>query len=113
MSDAPHTQQGQWTAEAILDFLHAHRDTLRQMGVLQIGLFGSYARDEQRPDSDMDFLVTMEDASYRKYMTVWNFLEDHFGPKVDLGEPHLLRDEIRPQVLRDVRYVAGLSPVSE
>jgi uncharacterized protein len=113
MSDATSTQQQQWTAEAILEFLHAHRDTLRQMGVQQIGLFGSHARGEQHPDSDIDLLVTMEDASYRKYMNVWNFLEDHFGQKVDLGEPHLLRDEIRSQVMKDVRYVAGLSPVSE
>ena len=43
-----------WTADAILDFLYTHRDTLKAMGVRKIGLFGSYVRGEQQPDSDID-----------------------------------------------------------
>lgn len=52
--------QVQWTADSILDFIQAHREALRAMGVTRIGLFGSYVRDEQRPDSDIDLLFTME-----------------------------------------------------
>src|SRR5262245_18152649 len=100
--------QIQWTADSILDFLSQHRAELRAMGVVKIGLFGSYVRGEQQRESDMDFSVVMEDASYRKFASVWNFLEDSFGLKVDLGEEGFLRDEIRASVLRDVRYAKGL-----
>lgn len=44
-----------WTADSILEFLRQHREKLREFGVKKIGLFGSYARGEQRPNSDMDF----------------------------------------------------------
>jgi predicted nucleotidyltransferase len=98
-----------WTADTILAFLQDHADELRHMGVVKLGLFGSYVRGEQRPDSDMDFLVSMRDmSSYRAFMRVWNFLEDNFQLKIDLGEEHTLREEIRPQVLREVRYVPTL-----
>lgn len=97
-----------WDADSILAFLESHRDELRAMGVQRIGLFGSYARGEQSPDSDMDFLAEFESVSYRNFMNLWHFLEDSFGVKVDLGEPHTLREEIRPYVMRDVRYVEGL-----
>lgn len=97
--------QTRWTAETILDFLHSHREELRAMGVVKIGLFGSYARGEQRPDSDMDFLITMSSPSFKNFMHVWNFLEDNFEHKIDIGEEKYLREEIRPEVMRDVIYV--------
>lgn len=42
------------TADAILRFLEDHRDALRTMSVKRIGLFGSYARNEQRESSDIE-----------------------------------------------------------
>lgn len=100
--------QAQWTADTILAFLESHTDELRAMGVVKLGLFGSYARGQQTPESDMDFLVEMRSPSYRDFMNVWHFLEDSFEHPVDLGEAHLIRDEIRDRVLQDVRYVTGL-----
>ena len=100
--------QAEWDAERVLDYLHTHRETLRGFGVRKIGLFGSYARGDQSPGSDMDFVVEMARPSYRDFMNLWHFLEDSFGVKVDLGEPHTLREEIRDDVLKDVRYVQEL-----
>lgn len=100
--------QLQWTAEKILDFLQAHAAALSQMGVVKLGLFGSYVRGQQTPESDMDFLVTMTSPSYRDFMAVWRFLEDNFRCKIDLGEEHLLKPAVRARVLQEVRYVAGL-----
>lgn len=98
----------QWTADAILAFLHDHADQLRVMGVLKIGLFGSYVRGEQQADSDMDFLFAMEDFTWRRWMNVWNFLEDSFGVKVDLVPEEDLRPELQRYVLPEVRYAEGL-----
>lgn len=36
-----------WTAARVLDFLSDHADTLRAMGVIRLGIFRSYVRDEQ------------------------------------------------------------------
>lgn len=100
--------QTRWTAKAILDFLSTQRETLKAMGVTKIGLFGSYVRDEQRPDSDMDFLVKIEPFTFTSWMDVWNYLEDHFGTKVDLVPEKDLRPELRAYVLPEVHYVEDL-----
>ena len=43
--------------DEVLAILAAHREQLQEMGVKSLNLFGSVARDEARPDSDVDFLV--------------------------------------------------------
>lgn len=100
--------QTRWTADTILDFLRAHREELKAMGVVKIGLFGSYARGEQRPDSDMDFLFEMDGMTFKRWMKVWNYLEDNLSIKVDLVPEKDLRAELRPYVLPEVRYAEEL-----
>ena len=97
-----------WTAESILAFLHDHAAELRAMGVQKIGLFGSYARGDDQPGSDMDFLFAMDHLTWQKWMDVWNFLEDSFGVEVDLVPEKDLRPELQPYVLPEVRYAEGL-----
>ncbi|NWG17554.1 MAG: nucleotidyltransferase domain-containing protein [Chloroflexi bacterium] len=97
-----------WTAESMLAFLSDYADELPAMGIRRIGLFGSYVRGEQQPDSDMDFLFTMDDFTWRRWMEAWNFLEDHPGVKVDLVPEKDLRPELRSHVLPEVRYAQGL-----
>ena len=99
--------QTRWIAESILEFLHDHAEELQAMGVMKIGLFGSYVRGEQTPESDMDFLVQMRTPAYRDFMNVLHFLEDHFECKVDLGEEHLLKPIARPVILEEVKYAPG------
>ncbi|MEO0565161.1 MAG: nucleotidyltransferase family protein [Chloroflexota bacterium] len=105
MSDNTQTK---WDADSVLAYLHEHRATLREFGVLKLGLFGSYARGEETPESDMDFLVEMDGPSFRNFMNLWHYLEDTFEVKVDLGDPSTLREGIRDSVFRDVIYVEGL-----
>lgn len=96
------------TATMIVDFLTDHRASLRTMGVTKIGLFGSFVRGEQRTDSDVDLLFTMEPFTWAGWMDVWNFIEDGLGMTIDLVPEKDLRDEIRPQVLSEVRFVEKL-----
>ena len=93
-----------WTANTILRFLENHQNTLRAMGVQRIGLFGSFARDEQSEHSDVDLLFSMDTFTWTRWMDVWNFIEDGLGLEVDLVPEKDLREEIRPQVLSEVRY---------
>lgn len=101
-------QVKQWNATSILQFLNDHMDDLQAMGVQKIGLFGSYIRNEQRPDSDMDFIFEMDHLTYQGWMQVWNYLEDHFACDIDLVPLDDLREEIRPQVMAEVQYAASV-----
>ena len=47
------------TREDVLRVLRAHEAELRAMGIERLDLFGSFARDEAGPDSDVDLLVRM------------------------------------------------------
>ena len=47
------------TKQSIITTLHQNRSHLREFGVRRIGLFGSFVRGEQHPDSDIDLLVVM------------------------------------------------------
>ena len=46
--------------DEVLAILAAHREPLQRLGVKSLTLFGSVARDEARPDSDVDLLVEQE-----------------------------------------------------
>lgn len=97
-----------WDADTIMAVLHERRDTLRQMGVRRLGLFGSYVRGEQSSASDIDLVFAMERFTWTRWMDVWNYLENVFGARVDLIPEKDLRAELRPTVLAEVRYVAEL-----
>jgi uncharacterized protein len=94
-----------WTARQILDTLSGYRDELRAMGVRKIGLFGSYGRDTPGPDSDMDFVVTLERPSFDDYMAIKMFLEDHFGCRVDLVIEDSIKPRLRTRILGEAIYV--------
>ena len=46
--------------DEVLSIIAAHRDELRRMGVLSLSIFGSVARDEAGPQSDVDLLVELD-----------------------------------------------------
>ncbi len=101
-------QQGvRWHADAILAVLAQQREQLRGLGVVQLGLFGSYSRGTAHPASDMDFLVTFDELSLHKLGQLIELLELLFGVTIDIGLADSLRAEFRSQVAAEIRYVAG------
>ena len=72
-------------------------DLATRFGVVQLILFGSTARDEARPDSDVDIVVSFDGpATSRRYFGVQFHLEDALGCPVDLVTEKALRQELRP-----------------
>jgi len=70
-----------------LVLLRQHEPELKKrFGVATIGIFGSYVRGEERPESDVDVLVTFRkgEKTFDNYMDCKFYLEDLFGRKVDL-----------------------------
>lgn len=81
------------------------RLTARHVG--RIGVFGSVARGEARPDSDVDLLVDLTgEGDLFDLVAVKLLLEEMLGCKVDVASAGGLTPGPRDTVLRDVRYAA-------
>jgi len=102
----------QRTTAEVLAELQRNQAWLRGLGVRAIGMFGSYRRGTPRPESDMDFLVDMEQPSFDRYMDLKLWLEDTFGCPVDLVLLDSIKPRLRPAILREAVYAEGLSPLS-
>jgi predicted nucleotidyltransferase len=97
----------------ILQTLADHRDELTRMGVKTLAVFGSVARDDARPDSDVDILVEFQgSATFDGYMDLKFFLEDLLARPVDLVTRKSIRPRLKAQIEREALYVQGLPAVS-
>jgi len=91
----------------MLSLLREHEPELKmRFGVAKIGIFGSFARGEARPDSDVDILVTFQDGkkTFDNFMGTRFYLEDLFRRKVDLVTDAALKPLIRDPILQEVVY---------
>jgi predicted nucleotidyltransferase len=83
------------------------KDILRiaaRHGAYNVRIFGSVARGEARPDSDIDFLVNLEEnRSLLDLARMLRELQTLLDCKVDVVTEAGLRPRIRPQVLKDAR----------
>lgn len=99
-------------AEA-LAVLNAHRAELAAFGLRRLALFGSVARDEAGPNSDVDVLVEFEGkATLDRYAGLNDHLEDLLRRPVDLVTMNAVRPFMREAVEEDACEVQGLSAVS-
>lgn len=91
----------------ILILLDANQSQLKTYGVKRLGLFGSFVREEQTPESDIDFLVEFEKGkkSFDNFMHLSFFLEKLFNQSVELVTPESLSPYIGPRILNTVEYV--------
>ncbi|MBF0472828.1 MAG: nucleotidyltransferase family protein [Nitrospirae bacterium] len=90
-----------------IEILKGQEELLKiKFRVKRIGIFGSFARDEQREDSDIDVLVDFEEGgkTFDGFMDLKFFLEDLFGRKVDLVTVPALRKEIKEDILKETVY---------
>jgi len=88
--------------------LKTHRkqilETARRHGATDVRVFGSVARGEARPDSDIDFLVRLETGySMLDLARLLRELQALLNCNVDIVTEAGLRPRIRPQVLREAR----------
>jgi uncharacterized protein len=95
------------TREEILKKVEANRERIRCFGVQRLGIFGSYAREENSEASDMDFLVEFESATFDNYFDLKFFLEDLFGRPVDLVIADTIKPRIRSAILEETIYAQG------
>lgn len=95
------------TKDETLQHLRAAKAVLAQrFGVVDLALFGSAARAEAGPASDVDILVAFDGpATSSRYFGVQFYFEDLLGRPVDLVTDKALRSELRPFIEREAIHV--------
>lgn len=91
----------------IIQFLKDHKSELEQrFGVMKIGLFGSYARNEAREDSDIDIAIEIRKENVAdNFFSLFHYLEDNLPKKIDLGIESNIKPAIKKYIDRDIVYV--------
>jgi predicted nucleotidyltransferase len=94
--------------DQITQILQLHHTELKQKyGVRSLSLFGSVARDEDGPASDVDLLVEFNrPVGYFGLFALQDYLESLLGCKVDLGTSNSLKPRIRDHVMGECVRVA-------
>jgi predicted nucleotidyltransferase len=88
--------------ERVLGLLNSHRDRLDEFAVKALFLFGSVARGEATPESDVDLLVEFDrPVGLFTLLGLQSYLEELLGCSVDLGTPNSLRPHLRETVLKE------------
>ncbi|MFA4825988.1 MAG: nucleotidyltransferase family protein [Methanoregula sp.] len=90
-----------------LSLLRQHEPELKKrFGIAAIGIFGSFIRGEERPESDVDVLVSFRrgQETFDNYMDCKFYLEDLFGRKVDLIMKGAIKKRLKPYILGEVVY---------
>ena len=91
----------------LLDALHAQKDAIhaacRQYGARRIRVFGSVARGDERPDSDIDFLVDFPRGYdlFAQRLPLAERLAEITGRQLDVIPEHELNRHIRARVLQE------------
>lgn len=91
------------TNKEIMLTLQKHRQILRKCNVKKIGLFGSYARGDQKKYSDIDFLVEFEKPDFDNFMDLAFYLEGLFGKKVDILTPEGVKSIRIKRIAEDIK----------
>jgi len=96
------------TKDQILMFLAQNKDLFRnKYHILRIGLFGSYARDEQNIDSDLDLLVEFEDNTQELYdlkLQLKDFFLKTLEIEIDICREKYIKPRIKKQILKETIY---------
>ncbi|HVA14602.1 MAG TPA: nucleotidyltransferase family protein [Stellaceae bacterium] len=91
----------------IIAQLKRHEAELRSRGVRRIALFGSTARGQAGPDSDIDLMVDLDSSvpvGVFEYVSLVQYLEDLFPNHVDVANHDRMKPLVRPAAERDAIY---------
>lgn len=92
--------------DEVIRRLTDHRHEFVRFGVKSLALFGSVARDQAQPTSDVDLLVEFESqATFDQYMDLKFYLEQLLGCRVDLVTRKALKPRLLPYVEEEALYV--------
>lgn len=92
------------TSQEALAVLRKHADELRARGIVHAALFGSVARGDAGPNSDIDILIELDENKQFglfAYAGLRNFVESLFPEPVDVVDRQALKPDLREPILAD------------
>ncbi len=93
------------TREELLIKLRELKPWLEEQGIVNVRLFGSYARDEAGPDSDVDLLVEMNKPLGFRFFGIEEDLSRALGIRVEMGTERSMHRLLRERVLPEAIHV--------
>lgn len=92
--------------DIILKKLQTHKHELQKQGIRQLGLFGSYVRNEASATSDIDLLVEIEGVcGLIRFSQLQRYISDLLNQDVDLVTIDALHPALKDSILHEVIYV--------
>lgn len=93
--------------EQIKKILEEHKEELQdRYKIKKIGIFGSYIRNEQKAESDVDILVEFSEVpDLIEFVDLKNYLSELLNAKVDLVMKSVLKPNIGKRILKEVVYI--------
>jgi len=93
--------------EELIKILQTHKDELNhQYGIMEIGVFGSYIKNQPNDTSDLDILVEFSRAvDLFTFVNLKNYLSELLNVNVDLVMKKALKPKIGQRILREVKYI--------
>ena len=91
----------------ILSTIKKNQNKIESFGVKRLGLFGSFVREEQNLESDIDLLVEFEQGkkTFDNFIHLSFLLENLLGHHIELVTSESLSPYIKPHIMKEVEYV--------
>ena len=92
---------------AVIAVLREHEGELRRQGVTHAALFGSVARGDAGPDSDLDIMVQIDpaaDVNLYDYVGITQFIGDLFAGRADVSDRDMLIEPVRREAEREAIF---------
>jgi predicted nucleotidyltransferase len=97
----------QRTKQQLFEIILRLEPEIRALGVIRLSVFGSFARGEDRPDSDVDILVQFSKGSktFERFLALSELLESSLGRRIELVTTEALSPFIGPHILAEAQDV--------
>ena len=94
--------------QEVFRLIQNHKPAIQKLGADRIGLFGSFAREEQTETSDIDLVVEFRPGmkKYRNLLNLLDLLEEKLQRKVDLLTWEGMASFVQREVKKDLEYVS-------
>jgi predicted nucleotidyltransferase len=94
--------------QTVFYLLNENKAMLEQFDVKRIGLFGSYVKNQQNEESDLDFLVEFKkgEKTFQNFKDLVYFLEELFKIEVEIVTTEALSPYLKPHIIQEVEYAS-------
>lgn len=95
--------------QEVLNYLSNNKEMFyKQFNIIKIGIFGSYARNEQTENSDIDIIIEMPRGTediFEKKQLLKDMLKTQFHREVDICRERAIKPLFKEMILKDTIYV--------